>query len=494
MLLTLLRHQLKEGLRSKVWQKNALINALMIFLFLYLLASVTIVGFAADKVLLQIFPGENPFGYINSVLLYYFLGMMLIRFYFHELPALSIQHYLHLPIKRIWLIRFLMIRSKFNLFTMLGIAFFVPIYIRMLASNYTVAEALPWLVGVLAMIGMNNFLVLYFKRMLTANWKIASITLLAYILIVVLDYYGFVSLLDASRWFFMHFLEGQQWLIAIPIMAATLFSLLLQRHLLQYTYLGSLVTSKKSRKAGTGNRFGFLSRFGAVGELLALEAKLIFRHKRTRSVFFLSVGFLLYGFFFYTQDQFIDQTLWLIFVGLLITGMFMLNYGQFIYSWESNHYDYLLSQKISPKDYVRAKFWLFVVSSTIAYLLTLPYIYFGSHLLLINTTLWIVNMGINTFIVLFFGTFSPARLDLNRSSAFNWQGVKATQFLLMFPIQLIPMLVFGLSYLLWRNDSGLWILMGLGAAGLLTSGIWINILAKRINSKKYSISAAFREG
>lgn len=51
----------------------------------------------------------------------------------------------------------------------------------------------------------------------------------------------------------------------------------------------------------------FLDRFGAVGELIALEIKLILRHKRTKSMLYLSGFFLLYGLMFYTKTCLCQQ-------------------------------------------------------------------------------------------------------------------------------------------------------------------------------------------
>lgn len=494
MLLTLLRHQLKEGLRSKVWQKNAFLNGLMIFFFLYLLGNFATIGFVADIALQKIFPGKNPYTYINSILFYYFLASIFLRYYFQELPAVSIQHYLHLPIKRSRLIRYLLIRSKFNLFNFGDLVLFIPIYLRMLANNYSVTEALPWLIGVFGFIGMINFFVLYFKRLLSFNWKIATATAAAYLGIIALDYYDFVSLMDASEWFFMQFLEGAQYLIVLPLLGTFLFYFLLQRKLIQFSYLGSLVSMKKAKEASESKRLNFLSRFGTVGELIALEGKLILRHKRTRSVLIMSLAFTLYGLFFYPQESYIQNDFMLIFVGLMVTGMFLLNYGQFIFSWESSHYDHLLTSKIDPVDYVRAKFWLFATACTANLVLSLPYVYFGSNVLLVNLSLWALNVGVTGFIVMVFGSISPGKLDLNNGSAFNWQGVKAAQFLLSFPVFIIPIAIYGVAAFWGNSQLGIYLIGVLGVIGILTSRFWIKLIAKRINDKKYSISSSFREG
>jgi hypothetical protein len=43
-----------------------------------------------------------------------------------------------------------------------------------------------------------------------------------------------------------------------------------------------------------------------------------------------------------------------VFVGILMTGVFMLNYGQFVPAWDSN-YCMMMSQNIPMKQYLNSK-------------------------------------------------------------------------------------------------------------------------------------------
>jgi hypothetical protein len=44
-----------------------------------------------------------------------------------------------------------------------------------------------------------------------------------------------------------------------------------------------------------------------------------------------------------------------VFVGILMTGVFMLNYGQFVPAWDSNYYGMMMSQNIPMKQYLNSK-------------------------------------------------------------------------------------------------------------------------------------------
>ena len=42
----------------------------------------------------------------------------------------------------------------------------------------------------------------------------------------------------------------------------------------------------------------------------------------------------------------------LLFVGIFITGIFMINYGQMLFSWQGGHYDFTLTRPLSMRQYV----------------------------------------------------------------------------------------------------------------------------------------------
>jgi hypothetical protein len=66
-----------------------------------------------------------------------------------------------------------------------------------------------------------------------------------------------------------------------------------------------------------------------------------------------------------------------VFVGILMTGVFMLNYGQFVPAWDSNYYGMMMSQNIPMKQYLNSKAVLMSVSVLILVLSTLIFILGG---------------------------------------------------------------------------------------------------------------------
>jgi hypothetical protein len=56
----------------------------------------------------------------------------------------------------------------------------------------------------------------------------------------------------------------------------------------------------------------------------------------------------------------------------LMTGIFMLNYGQFVPAWDSNYYGMMMSQNIPMKQYLNSKAVLMSVSVLILAILSTP--------------------------------------------------------------------------------------------------------------------------
>jgi hypothetical protein len=102
-----------------------------------------------------------------------------------------------------------------------------------------------------------------------------------------------------------------------------------------------------------------------------------------------------------------------------MTGIFMLNYGQFVPAWDSNYYGMMMSQNIPMKQYLNSKAVLMSVSVLILVLST--YLYFGWKILVINLACATYNL-VSIFLLLFAGSYNKKRIDLEKSPFMNYQG------------------------------------------------------------------------
>ncbi|PRY13662.1 hypothetical protein CLV24_10532 [Pontibacter ummariensis] len=490
MLLTLLSHQWKAELRSSVFRKGLVLNMITGLLILYFGSVFLFLGFHIDDILAKAFPEQSPVALFNGALLYYFMIDLFFRFILQELPVLAVEPYLHLPIPKSKLVHFVLLKSVPSFFNLLPLLFLVPFMVSAVLPAYDTGVALVWLLALLAITLFNNFLLLYFKRQMSNKPLYTLAFGVAVTLLMVLEYLNALQLQEVSEAVFGSLLQ-QPWLIVVPVLLLAGVYLLNYLFLKVHTYPEELSVRKQSKVEGRD--ITFLNRFGEIGKLIELELKLVWRHKRPKSLVIMSVVFLFYGLMFYRSEGWMEGYAGLVFVGIFMTGMPMFNYGQFVPGWQSSHFDALLTRRISPYQFYAAKFWMFVSVVTLAFILTLPYGFLGYKIILINTAAFLFNIGVNVFVVFFFSVYNTRRLDLNKGSAFNWQGVGGHQLLMQLPTLLLPVLIYAPFGFMGVPYLGIAAIGLLGLIGFTLQKQLLQWSARWFVKHKYKLAASFRQ-
>ncbi|MEO8887049.1 MAG: DUF5687 family protein [Mucilaginibacter sp.] len=485
---TFIRHELKAFWRARNTGKSIAVHIVIGLMLLYLLACALAVGFFMDVVLKKIFHQETPVVAFCGILLMYYLFDLLSRMQLQELPTLRVQPYLQLPIKRNTLVRYLSFASLVSAFNLWPFILFIPFILKVIAVNFGGLTAAAFILSIFGLTVFNNYLALYVKRIASLNGWIflaASVTL---VLVGMGDFkWHLYSIRNFSYLFFGNVILHPV-LAVLPLLLAAVIFYLNFYSLKQNLYLEEMVKHKTLRKSTT--EFPLLNRFGIIGDLVANEIKLALRNKRPRSALIMSSFFLFYGLIFYTNPRMGELAR--IFVGMFMTGIFIINYGQFMYGWQATHFDGLMVSKVTFTDFLKAKYLLFTTVSTAAFLLTLPYVYFGWHVVVIQSVMYLWNIGVNTTVVLFFANRNGKRIDLSKGAAFNWEGVGITQLLLGLPLLALPYAFFmPLKYFGYPN-LGFAVLATLGLIGLLTRSYWIKVLAADFEKRKYKVTEGFR--
>jgi hypothetical protein len=234
-------------------------------------------------------------------------------------------------------------------------------------------------------------------------------------------------------------------------------------------------------------------RFGNIAPFMQLDLKLIWRNKRTKSSVFIMVIGLLYGLFFYPQPIYRDLVWMFPFIGIFVTGIFLINFGQFIPAWDSGYYKLLMSQNIKYEQYLRSKFILMVLSVGIMFVLSIPYVYFGWKILIAHFAAAIYNIGVNSHIILYGGSFNRKKIDLNQRAAFNYQGTGAVQWIIGLPLMILPMLIFALVNWLIGFEAGIATLIVLGVIGIVLHKKLMTMITNRYLNAKYKMIDAFSQ-
>jgi len=485
-MLRLLQHQWKEKIRSTFWQKSIWLNILIGLLGIYLLMNIFIIGFFSDVILKQIFGKINIVETYTGILFYYFAFDLIVRFLVQQLPTLSIQPYLTLPIKKSTLLHYPLLKSVSSFMNLIALLLIVPFFIKVICVTMTPSFCVTWIITVISLIATNNFLNFSLKKYFSMR-PLLIMSLLA--IVGMLIYLDITKIISCSYYFTtaLLFIAGSGWLFIVPVLVAALSYILSYWLLKRNAYIEDRQTNTRIYSGS----FSFLSRYGEPGLMMRNEIRMILRNKRPRSLLFISVLYLVFGFNFYRQEN-LDHYFMLVFIGFFMSSTFAVMYGQFSFSWESSYFESYLVNKIAPYNYIRSKHMLFAVASIISFIVTLPYALISAKIAFINMAMFFYNVGISSIIILFLCTYNSSRIDLGKSQFMNYQGLGMVQWLAVIPILGIPILIqllfshFGLSH------YGFYFIGIIGLIAILFNKYLIQIVTNQFVKRRHQMASDFK--
>ena len=487
----LARHKWKEITRSKVFDKNLALSLVMGFFIIYMMLNLIFVGLFLDKILLEMYPDNDPVFLLNGFLLYYFFIEMIMRFVLQDIPVLSVKPYFHLNISRNSLFHFILLRSIGGLFNFIPLIVFIPFALKTFPVYYGDGVIYQWLAALFLIMLSLNYFIFYVKKNITSKpWTI--FLFIAFLAAMILtDKYNIIDIQGISSSIFNSFTENI-YFVLIPLLTVVVFYYLNYRYLKSKIYPEEMKLTRNEKSIFSGE-INYLRKFDLLGSLIILEIKMLLRHKRTRGLLFMAPLFVLYGLFFYNNEDYNNFMGMFLFIGVMISGMFVLSYGQFMSGWEGGHFDRLLSMKISPYNYYLAKLWLFWVICIFMYILSIPYYLYSWKIVFINLMALFFNLGISPLIIFLFSLYNYKKIDMSGGAAFNWQGMSGKQFIMMLPIMILPMIIYLPFSIAGIPDYGF---VAVGVAGLLSLLFiknWLGIFQRAFEKKKYTIASGFRE-
>lgn len=474
----------KQYFRSAHWQKGIAIKVIMVFFALYFIVSFLAIGVGGYYLLKKEFPDQDPLQMVNAYLLYAFLGDLVVRYLMQKLPVMNIKPFLILPIKKSKLVHYVLGKSSFSAFNIFGLFFYVPFSIVLINEGYSTSGVLGWLFFTILLTQANNFL----NFLINKNNKAFAIIATLLVLFVGLQKFDVFDITVYGGQLFDAIYASPIYALLGVLFVVVLYNLN-YKQLRNQVYLDEAV-SQKVVEAKSAD-LSFANRLGDVAPFIKNDMRLIWRNKRTKTVFLMSFLFLFYGLIFFTQETYQKMPAMLMFASLFVTGGFTFNYGQFIPAWDSAHYKMLMSQGFRYRKFLESKWILMVVMTSILYFLSIPYLYFGLDIFLMITCGAIFNIGFNSLFLLFAGSFNRKRIDLNRSGFGNTQGTSATQFIVIIPLMLFPMLVFWLLNKFVGGNSGYIAVAAIGVLCLLLKNYAMNFIEKKYIKDKYVMINAF---
>jgi hypothetical protein len=362
-----------------------------------------------------------------------------------------------------------------------------------IASNWgemlSLGILIPFSLVILGWILANNFLGFLLDRLFRKESKIPYIIISALALLLYLDYNNYVQLSGYFRDAF-HYVLIHPWMSLVPFLVAIISYLLGFQLIKNNLYIEDLIPVKVTEAKSI--QLGFLERYGLAGKLMLLEVKLIMRNKRARMMVFIALVMLAYPMIF-LQGEIMEMNWIKLFIGTFVTGMFALNYGQLMLSWNSTHFDLLATRKITMIDIFRAKYYIMAFSCVVLLLPALLYGIIYPEFLWIFPIMFLYNIGITIFIYMFLAAYNSKRIDLSKSAVMNYEGITIAHFLIMVPIIILPIFIRYPFAKMGHPVLGESLIALLGLLGFIFHKTLIVRSTNLFRRNRYKIMAAFRK-
>ena len=488
---TLLAHSWLSFWRSKTLTRSLTTTIFTWFMMGLIMLYALGLGIMLPKVLTNISPDRNPIDLLNSLLFFYWMNELLFRLIFQRNVTLNIQYYLTQRISGYALAHFMLLKSWVNLFLLITLLLFAPFAFGKIVSTYGPTSGWIWFGFLFAIsLFLHHFVVALHQ--LTKGRSLLPLVLGASILIMgylnIAGYVNFTFLTDKL----MTLVLANPLMILGPLLLSAILYFYVLRLIVGNLYLDHLPEKIKVASANLSRWVIYLNSHGTIGQLIALELRLIWRNKRPRSVMVMGVVMMVYFMFILMREDspgFMKGV-----ILLLATGIFMINYGQLLFSWESNHFDFTMTRNFKIKTYLSAKFFLFLGFNTFLIILIGIGLVFIDTALITDLFVWyLVNSGFYAFIFIWGATLGPKSLNANARAMFNYEGMNAFQFIVIIPYLLLPM---GMVLLLNSSIGETWtslLMASIGLLGLIFYKLIISSITEGFLKRKHKILHGFRD-
>lgn len=485
----LISHLYKSFTRSSSVGKDTVIQVVLVFIVIVLLGYTLALGFSLEQIITSTFRQPEPVAFINRFLIYFFIGGFMSRYLLQNPPVLVAQPYLHLPIARTRIAHFLIGKSLLHILNISVFLLFAPFAFNTISLKFGEVAAWTWLLSLWLVSIANHFLVVIIKsKGITTSFVLPGLILLTGVM-TYLELNGWINVTDISERLFSSTLQGYTSTIILLLAVAFLY-FVLHRTFTNELYAESLMTHKTQILIRDIN---FLHQFGLMGAWISLEVKSIFRNKRSRELFLMHMVFLLLPLGFYSMAKRPDSYGSFLFFGMISSGFFTMNYGQFLFSWQGSHFDFTLSRPVSLRQFVESKYWLLTTTTAIWFLFSIPYLFLGSHFLLINFVASLYNIGINNFVVMNMSMWGAKKINLRHPGSVNMEGMGAAQWVMGLPLLATPYIFYIPFSLMGFPLAGLACIGVVGIIGILLHKVTIQYTTLRLSKKRYMMASNFRK-
>lgn len=490
LLLELRKHQKLAAKRHPMFEKNRFGKFLMYFMVMFWAGYLIMFGILLPPLFREMFPYMEPY-YIMSkgfpALL--FLDFAL-RFIFQKPPTQEIKPYLLLPVKKSRLIDFLLLKPLTSTFNLIWLFMLVPFAFLTIFQFYGIPGVFLYCFGFWLLALLNNY------------WYLLCITLInektIYLLLPVLFYIGLGAIEFTLNFpisnFCMHlgeaFISGN-FPAFFCIIAGITALWLLNRYIIMKNLYAELAKSNDNKIKHVSD-YRFLERYGEVGEYFRLELKLLFRNKRSKSMFRMGCFFIILltlMLFTPSYEGVLGKTFVCIY-NFAVLGIMMLTQ---LMSFEGNYLDGLMSRKESIYNLLKAKYYFYSIIMVVPFILMIPAIIMGKITWLMAVSYGFFTTGFIYFLLFQLAVYNCKTTPLNENVIGRQSAGTGFQNLISLCAFGLPLLLSAMLRSLLGETASLWVLLVIGVMLTFTSGFWLRNVYKRFMQRRYKNMEGFRD-
>jgi hypothetical protein len=424
---------------------------------------------------------------INQAAIYYFGLDFVFRYFMQKMPVSNIKSYLSLGIKKNKIVHYTLFKTIISMFNTWHLFYFIPLGIVLTLNNFSMIPTLSWTFSMLALVYIINFLNILIHKKDSFFYTILGIIAISSLLM----YFNIFDITSYTSMFFIVFYDLPFTSLALILLLVGIYRYTFNFYK-QNLYFDQGLSSKE--KVATSENISWLDKYGVLGTFLKNDIRMILRNKRSKTTVFMSFFFVFYGLIFFSTDMY-QGSFWKIFASTFITGGFLLNFGQFVPSWDSAYYPLLMTQKITYKDYLNSKWWLMVLATAASTILASFYLIFGLKTYLIIISVGIFNIGVNSHLILWAGAYIKTPIDLTKNNKVfgDKQSFNFKTFLLSVPKIILPFILFLIGKWIYNENFGLILIALVGVIGWTFKNKVFTIIEKIYLKEKYKTLAAYQQ-
>lgn len=482
-----LRLEIKSFFRAPQFATGILMKILMVYF--YINFAVLFFGGAFLFYFLAEEENADPLKLFSRFFLFYVLADLVLKYFLQQLPAENIKPFLSLNITKKQITGYTFAKILISFFSWVFFLFMMPFSILLISNGYSTAGVISMFVMSSSMVFINTFINTLINK---KDWLLYTVFVLI-ALIAALQYFNLWDVAAFSEKIFYAFYTNPV-LAVIPVAVAGFLAYFTFRFIRENLYLDKGLEMKKA--VGKTENIAFLNRFGSIGTFINNDIKLIRRSKAARGAFIGGLIFLLYGLLYFTGHTY-STSFMQIFLGIFITGGFNMVFGQRVPAWDSSYYPLMMTQNVPYKDYLKAKWAIFVFGIVISMVLAIGYAFISWEFYFTIFAAGLYNLGVNSYLTLLGGAYNKKPIDLNSASKGFTGGqnnFNIKMILISLPQLALPMAVFGILKYFAGMTPAVLSLGLLGLVGFLLRDRIFDMIVKIYKTEKHSTLAAFRQG